>query len=151
MTLDELKASCPDPLDIQHTSNEDDTVTSSLLHTVVILGLGQEIAVRGSMILVGMRGGRVSMISASGNIGPTGPPMSRKDAEAVATGIGERLVLAGWRTHQKVPLTTIYARDKLQLEIRLNDYTGTQAAKEAKVRGEYFSISLGLVDTSKHP
>ncbi|MFS8066318.1 MAG: hypothetical protein ACMG6S_08090 [Byssovorax sp.] len=147
MTLAEVKASCPDPFDVNHRSEHDDTVTSTRLHPVVILGLGQNIEFRDCSFFFTMHDGRVNSIRAFGPVGPA----NRRSATAVFDSIGEHLILDGWRAYPpESPQHRTYGRDRHTsfADVRLGDITGTDAAKMRNMSEESWVIELFVVESS---
>ena len=147
MTLAEVKASCPDHFDVNHRSEHDDTVTSTRLHPVVILGLGQNIEFRDCSFWFTMHDGRVNSINAYGPVGPG----DRRSTEAVFDGIGQRLILNGWRAYPpESPVHRTYVRDRHTsfADVRLKSITGTVAAKVRNISGECWVIELFVLESS---
>ena len=148
MSFTEVKASCPDPLDVNHYMAHYDMVTSTRHHSMTIVGLGPDVELRDCEVRFTLHNDIVYSIDPLCAL----VPATRSNAEAFVDGIGARLVAAGWRAlRPDSGLNRTYVRDVHDATVSvqfMNRSTGVDLAGENAPPGQRWVVDFSASDHS---
>ena len=148
MPFADVKASCPDPFDVNHYRAHYDMVTSTRHHPMTIVGLGPDIELRDCEVRFTLHNDIVYSIDPLCAL----VPATRSNAEAFIDGVGARLIATGWNAlRPDSGLKRTYSRDVHDATVTvqfMNRHTGTDIMGEKAMPGQRWVVDFHAVDHS---